>query len=80
MPEISSKRIVEAHKLKSNAVVSHKAANIDDKQPEIANAYLLFSKESIIADIGNQNFASKRCAIAQISSGKISFKYHPFHR
>jgi len=40
----------------------------------------LFSKASILAGIKGQNFAGKRCVIASIKDGAISFKYHPFHR
>jgi hypothetical protein len=39
----------------------------------------LGTKESIIADIAGQNFASKRCVIARISGNIVRYKYHPFH-
>jgi hypothetical protein len=75
LQQISHNPVAEAHTLTTKKVEHQKMAIIDDKK-----SYPLFSKESISADIANQNFAGKRCAIAKINSGKISFKYHPFHQ
>jgi hypothetical protein len=51
-----------------------------DKEAYAHKRPKLGTKESIIADIAGQNFASKRCVIAHISGNIVRYKYHPFHR
>lgn len=41
--------------------------------------FAAFSKEAIRKDIAGQNLAGKPCGIAQISNGKITYKWHGFH-